>query len=79
MALSIYITERNCNLFWIIFLISIAAKCEAVARDWLDNVYEVTMKALVANATQAEWSYNTNINAENADTSVWIEKKHIFI
>lgn len=46
------------------------ADCEAAARDWLDNVYEVEHRALDEAAVQADWVYNTNINQENSDASV---------
>ena len=46
------------------------AECEAVARDWLDNVYEPDMRALLEGYVQRDWEYNTDITDENAGESV---------
>ena len=47
-----------------------AGECEALARDWLDNVYEPDMRALLEGYVQKDWEYNTDITDENAAESV---------
>ena len=47
-----------------------AGECEVLARDWLDNVYEPDMRALLEGYVQKDWEYNTDITDENAAESV---------
>lgn len=52
----------------------LAGECEALARDWLDNVYEADMRTLLEGYVQKDWEYNTDITDENAAESVCIMK-----
>ncbi len=41
-----------------------------VARNWIDNVYEVEHRALDELVGQKEWEYQTNINDDTSAASV---------
>ncbi|TRY62716.1 hypothetical protein TCAL_12900 [Tigriopus californicus] len=45
-------------------------ECEALAADWLNNVYEVEMRAKFETYTQKDWEYNTNINDDTSQGSL---------